>query len=427
VTDSPSDQGKQPDVAASQAANAPAAPPPRRARYQQKQRSFWQRVPLSVWILLPVAIASASWFGYRAWKGSRTVVTFVGIGGAPVPPLELQLFAEQLSFHQPSPPAPYATRKLDEGDTCVFGSEEVDRSALLRYSGPGIGTGYASITRGRQAEIRLAAPTQLQGRVGAIEGVFAMGLRTLGMQPVAGARVIGMGGGEHGLALCEAVTDADGRFALAGFSSDLGALFVRVLADGYSLASSNQFLDPNASVVVPMLPTKKITGRVALPAGLDASRLRVLAKGLPGVEARIAADGAFSLDHVPPQLEPRLLVHGLPIGFTHAQVNAHAGQDGIAIAIVPDVVLRGRVVERMRQLPMSGAMVWHDCGPIGGVTVHADEDGRFEIRGAPPGEIVLRAQCMVTTEDGEKETLSGERSVPIEAGKQVGEVILRID
>jgi hypothetical protein len=59
--------------------------------------------------------------------------------------------------------------------------------------------------------------------------------------------------------------------------------------------------------------------------------------------------------------------------------------------------------------------------------VHADEDGRFEIRGAPPGEIVLRAQCMVTTEDGEKETLSGERSVPIDAGKQVGEVILRID
>ena len=392
MTDSPSDQGKQPDVAASQAANAPAAPPPRRARYQQKQRSFWQRVPLSVWILLPVAIASASWFGYRAWKGSRTVVTFVGIGGAPVPPLELQLFAEQLSFHQPSPPAPYATRKLDEGDTCVFGSEEVDRSALLRYSGPGIGTGYASITRGRQAEIRLAAPTQLQGRVGAIEGVFAMGLRTLGMQPVAGARVIGMGGGEHGLALCEAVTDSDGRFALAGFSSDLGALFVRVLADGYSLASSNQFLDPNASVVVPMLPTKKITGRVALPAGLDASRLRVLAKGLPGVEARIAADGAFSLDHVPPQLEPRLLVHGLPIGFTHAQVNAHAGQDGIAIAIVPDVVLRGRVVERMRQLPMSGAMVWHDCGPIGGVTVHADGDGRFEIRGAPPGE----SRCRVS-------------------------------
>jgi hypothetical protein len=40
---------------------------------------------------------------------------------------------------------------------------------------------------------------------------------------------------------------------------------------------------------------------------------------------------------------------------------------------------------------------------------------------------MLRAQCTVTTEDNEKETLSGERSVSIEAGKQVGEVILRID
>ncbi|MFZ4430889.1 MAG: hypothetical protein ACOYPS_11100, partial [Phycisphaerales bacterium] len=126
------------------------------------------------------------------------------------------------------PPPPPRSGDMDTSIPCVFGSEEVARSALLRYSGPGIGTGYASITRGRQSEIRLAAPAQLQGRVGALEGVFAMGLRTLGMQPVAGARVIGMGGGEHGIALCEAVTDSEGRFALADFSSDLGALFVRV-------------------------------------------------------------------------------------------------------------------------------------------------------------------------------------------------------
>ena len=386
-----------------------------------------QRVPISVWILAPLAVVTAGWMSFRAWKGSRTVVTFVGAGGAPVPPLELQLFHEQLSFAAPSPPAPYFTQSLADGNEVVFGADEVPQSALLRYSGKGIGVGFASITRGRPAQIQLAAQGALEGRVGTAAGLFAMGLRTLGMEPVAGARVLAMGGGEHGIALCETTTDADGRFRLEGFSSDLPALGVRVLAKGYALAFSSQFLEPDLSVVVPMLQTQAIRGRVSLPDGVSHERLRVLAKGLPGVESAIAADGTFELDHVGPTLEPRLLVHGLPTGLTHAQVNAHAGQDEVAITVVADVVIRGRVVERMRQSPMAGALVWHDSGPNGGVNVQADDDGRFEIRGAPPGQLVLRAQCTIRTEDGEKETLAGERSIAIEAGKDLGEVVVRVD
>lgn len=410
---------------------APAAasmPAPRRPRYQQKPRSFWQRVPLSVWILLPVAVASVGWFSFRAWKSSRTVVTFALADGGPPPKLELQLFCEQLSFASPSPPVPYATRATEPGETSVvFGPEDVEGSAVLRYAGKGVGIGYATITRGRQYEISLVPAAATEGRVGTTSGIFAMGLRTLGMEAVAGARVIGMGGGEHGVALCETVTDAEGRFRLEGFAADLPSIGIRVLAKGCALAFSNQFVEPGASVVVPMLPTRPLRGRVALPSGVASSGLRVLAKGLPGVEARIADDGSFEMDHVPPDLEPRLLVHGLPAGFTHAQVNAHAGQHDVAIQVVGDIEIRGRVVERMRQLPMGGAMVWHDCGPAGGVKVRADGDGRFSIRGAPPGELSLRAQCEVKTEDGEKETLSGERKLVLELGKDPGEVIVRID
>lgn len=406
---------------------AGATPRSSRPRYQQKQRSALQKVPLSVWILAPIAIVTAGWLSFRAWKGSRTVVTFVGAGGAPVPPLELQLFHEQLAFTAPSPPTPYFTQLLADGNEIVFGADEVPQSALLRYSGKGIGVGFASITRGRPAEIRLAAPGSVEGRVGTAAGLYAMGLRTLGMEPVVGARVVAMGGGEHGIALCESVTDAEGRFRLEGFSSDLPALGIRVLAKGYALAFSSQFLEADLSVVVPMLSTQSIRGRVTLPDGVSHERLRVLAKGLPGVESVVAADGSFELDHVGPTLEPRLLVHGLPTGLTHAQVNAHAGQEGIAIKVVPDVVIRGRVIERMRQSPMAGAMVWHDSGPNGGVTVQADDDGRFEIRGAPAGQLMLRAQCTIRTEDGEKETLAGERSIAIEAGKELGEVVVRVD
>lgn len=385
-------------------------------------------MPLSVWILLPVAVASVGWFSFRAWKASRTVVTFTRADGGAPPRVELQLFREQLSFASPSPPVPYATRFTEPGEnSIVLGPEDIDGSAVLRYSGDGVGIGYATLARGRQHEIALAPAVATEGRVGTTSGIFAMGLRTLGMEAIAGARVIGMGGGEHGVALCETVTDAEGRFRLDGFAADLPSIGIRVLAKGCALAFSNQFVEPGISVVVPMLPTTPLRGRVRLPQGISTSGLRVLAKGLPGIEARLMEDGSFEMDHVPPNLEPRLLVHGLPAGFTHAQVNAHAGQDDVAIAVVADVEVRGRVVERMRQLPMGGAMVWHDCGPAGGVKVKADGDGRFSIRGAPPGELLLRAQCEVRTEDGEKETLSGERKLVLEAGNDPGEVIVRID
>ncbi len=401
---------------------------PRRPRYQQKSRSFWQRVPLSVWTLLPITFASIGWFSFQAWKSSRSVVVFLRADGGAPPQLELQLFREQLSFASPSPPSPYAIRRLESGeDSIVFGPKEVDGSAVLRYSGTGVGVGYATITRGKEHEITLAQPAAADGRVGTTSGIFAMGLRTLGMEAVAGARVIGMGGGEHGVALCETVTDAEGRFRLEGFAADLPSIGIRVLAKGCALAFSNQFVEPGVSVVVPMLPTKPLRGRVTLPIGIEVSGLRVLAKGLPGVEAKLAADGSFEMDHVPPNLEPRLLVHGLPAGFTHAQANAHAGQVDVAIAVVADVEVRGRVVELLRQLPMGGAMVWHDCGPAGGVKVQADSDGRFSIRGAPPGDVLLRAQCAIKTEDGEKETLSGERKLVLEDGKDPGEVVVRIN
>ncbi|MEQ1634313.1 MAG: hypothetical protein ABL997_18170, partial [Planctomycetota bacterium] len=99
----------------------------------------------------------------------------------------------------------------------------------------------------------------------------------------------------------------------------------------------------------------------------------------------------------------------------------------VAIEIVASAVLRGRVVERNSLIPMGGAMVWHDCGPAGGATVQADDGGYFVLERVPGGEVLLRAQREHKNPEGDRETLSGERRVRVEAGVDQSDVIVRID
>lgn len=416
-----------PNPSGSTAPSAVVTAPNARPRFRSKPKSRLARVPLSIWILVPLTIVTAAVFGYLRWANSRTLLTFVPPPDVAMPALELQLFPEQLAFNQPSPPPPLATLVLEQGNEIVLDKELVPGAAMLRWSGKGVGTGFANITRGRATVIPLTAPAVVKGRIGTAQGFYAMGLRSLGLKAIAGARVVAMGGGEHGVPLCETRTDADGRYELSGFASALPVVGVRVLAPGYGVAFTNQFVGSDDPLIVPLLATKPIRGRVALPAGVDAAALRVLAKGLPGIEAAVASDGSFELDHVPPGLEPRLLVHGLPVAFTHPLVHAIAGNDAVAIEIVASASLRGRVVERNTLIPMGGAMVWHDCGPAGGATVQADDGGYFVLERVPGGEVLLRAQRELKNPEGDRETLSGERRVRVEAGVDQSDVIVRID
>ncbi len=245
--------------------------------------------------------------------------------------------------------------------------------------------------------------------------------------PVAGARVLGLGGGEHGVVLCEATSDADGHFVLSGFAGDTACLAVRVLAPGYAIASVTCQLPVADEVVVPLVETRRIEGAVGLPPEVPAASVRLLARGLPGVDCAIAADGTFVLDHVPPDVEPRLLVYGLDDAWTHPLVRAAAGDRAVRLLVVRAATVHGRIVDRQTHQPIGRAMVWHENGPAGMVAVDADENGRFELGRAPPGEIVVRAQVAAADPFGHSETRTGERRITIEAGKDVDGVVVGID
>lgn len=406
--------------------STPSAGARTRRRYEPKPRTFVQRVPVSLWILVPFAIASLAYYGYRAWQRSRTVVTFAMADGGAVPSLEIALFPEQFAFASPSPPPPIATVRHEGGDVLVLSNEGLPESFLLRWQGNGLGTGVTSVVRMRPTSIRLTPPAGIDGRVGEPTGFLAFGLRTLGMRPAADARVLCMGAGEHGVVLAESRTDRDGRFRLEGFASDLPVVSLRVLAAGCALATTSHFVN-GPGALVPVVPTQPLRGRVALPPGVEAKGLLVLCKGLPGVQAEVAADGSFELEHVPPTLEPRLLVHGLPAPFTHALVHGSAGQDGVTIEVVKGASVRGLVLDRATREPMAAAMVWHDCGPTGGATATTDAAGFFAFDRVPAGKVLVRAQVESGANPTDRTVLTGEQTLTVVVDAEPKNVVVLVD
>ncbi|MGE3173396.1 MAG: hypothetical protein AB7O97_12290 [Planctomycetota bacterium] len=419
-------------AASNDSSSDPSNDPTRqRSRYRPRQRSALERIPISVRIVAPVLVLAAAWGGYRAWRSGQTLVTFVPVAeAAAVPPLELTFYPEFVTFAQPSPPPQLFALRLEGRAEVRIGPELVPDTALVRYRGDGVGAGYARVVRGRATEpLQLHPPGTLRGRVGTPRGFYGFGLRALGLEPIAGARVFGLGGGQNGVPLCEATTDADGWFELAGFSQGLPALGVRVLAPGFALAFANQPLGGD-SPVVPLVATQPITGRVEFTTeapDVDRTVLRVLAKGLPGLDAVLQDSGAFALDHVPPNLQPRLLLHGLPPTWTHRLVHAAPGDRSVVIAVEPAARVRGVVVDDLTQQPLPGAMVWHENGPAGWVQTEADGQGRFELGLVPAGAIEVRAQHTRTDAVGDKITTSGVLRLQVGSGEDRDGVAVRLN
>lgn len=376
---------------------------------------------------MPALLAVAAVTGYRVWQEGRTVLEFVR-DGAPPPRLVLTVFPDQFSFAAPSPPPPLGELTCEDGSV-VLDAASIPGRALVRYAGEGVGTGYVAVQAGnRLPPIRLGPPARLSGRVGEPQGVFVFGLRCLGLSPVAGARVLGLGGGEHGVLLCETTTGADGRFELHGFDAGLSGLGIRVLQPGFAVAHVDWIRGGDREgPIVPLLRTKPIRGRVAAPHDCDPGTLLVLAKGLPGVATQVAADGAFVLDHVPPDLEPRLLLYGLPERFTHGLVRASAGQEGVLFAVMRSATVRGYVVERASQRPVAGALVWHPHGPAGQITVESAADGSFVLPRVPPGEVVIGAQFTSVDQLGQKDEFSGTRRLFLQEGVDQDRILIEID
>ncbi len=393
-----------------------------RARSHARRR---RRLPIAGVVLLFAGALTGVWYGYLHWLSRRVTVHFTRQGVA-VPALQLTFFPDQLAFAAPSPPPPIGQLRLDGQTAVSLDAELVPERAVVRYSGPGVGTGFVFVRLGQDVpSIELRPGKVLHGRVGEPIGLWCYGWRCAGFRPVADAEVVLMGGGEHGIDLASARTDSDGRFTLEGIDGELDGLGLRARAKGFAIGhlALGRLVDGgDTGPVFALARTRAMTGKVILPASVVVTALRVLARGLPGVEATLASDGTFVLDHVPPGVEPRLVLHGLPPTLTHAPVRAQAGV-ALRIDVVPGAVVRGRVVDAETKAPLAGALVF--CGEQD--AVRADAHGCFELRQLLPGEVEIQAQWQVT--DARRHTVqrAGRRRVSLASGKIMDEIVITID
>jgi len=153
----------------------------------------------------------------------------------------------------------------------------------------------------------------------------------------------------------------------------------------------------------------------------------VLAKGLPGVQAMVRDDGSFELDHVPPQLQPRLLLYGLLPGFTCRATHAKVGDEDVRLRVLPAVTVRGYVLDQMTQRPLAGALVWQDHGPVGPTVVRTVGDGSFVLGSVPVGEITIAAQHRSTDTAGKSYVCTGSRRLEVKEGLGHDNVIIRVN
>jgi hypothetical protein len=366
--------------------------------------------------LLCAGGAVAVWLVLRARAASHVTMTFASVSGA-VPALELTFFPERLAFAAISPPPPLGELRTEPTASVTVGRELVPQRAVVRYRGQGVGTGYAHVELGRELPtVQLRPPTPFAGRVGEPIAVWCFGWRCAGLQPVAGAEVIVMGGGEHGVPLASAVTDADGRFVVEGVDTALDGLGLRVKARGFAIAHEPLArMRPEATSypVTALARARACVGRVHVPAEVDAARLRVLARGLPGVHTVPAADGQFVLDHLPLGMQPRLLLDGLPP--TWAYTAARASPDApVRIDVVPAAVVRGRVVDAVTRRPLPEALVWSGEGDA----VRSDSDGRYELARLLPGPAVIEAKWQTAGDPRRRQTFAGSSEIELVAGRE---------
>ncbi|HEX5050552.1 MAG TPA: carboxypeptidase regulatory-like domain-containing protein [Planctomycetota bacterium] len=381
------------------------------------------RPPIALFVLLACATAAAGWWGYRHWQTGRVTLCFEPAGSA-MPVLELTVFPEQLAFAAPSPPPPLGQVRLDGGTSVVLTGDLVPREAVVRYAGPGVGTGFVFVRLGQVLPaIHLRPGRLLQGRVAEPIGFWCYGWRCAGLQPVAGAEVTVMGGGEHGIDLGSARTDAEGNFTIDGIDSELDGLGLRVRASGFAIAHQTLGrVDDDTWPIVALARTQPVMGRIVAPPGLDPSSLRVLARGLPGVDTRPERDGTFVLDHVPAGMEPRLLLYDLPPTWTYATVRGHA-KTPVQIDIVAGAVVRGRVIDAETKAPLAGALVYYGDQDA----VRADASGNFELQHVVPGDIEIQAQFQVDVTRRRSVQRYGSRRARLEPGQALEEFVVAVD
>ena len=337
-----------------------------------------------------VAISLGIWHGLGWYEQNYLPIRFAG-EGVEVPELELTFFPDQLAFVAPSPPPPLGSETI-ASDSVTVGAALCPERSVLRYAGEGVGAGFVHVQLDRPFEqVSLRPPASLSGRVGEPVHYWSMGWRCTGFLPVADAEVVVMGGGEHGVDLVRARTDERGEFTVTGFDGQLDALGLRVRAPGFAvlhkgIVDLDAHADERALLVLERAPLRRGAVVVMPGLGIAPEDLLLLARGLPGVQARPDPSGKVAFDHVPLGMEARVLVYGLPPLV--AQTEARTERDGqFEVQVVAGAVVRGRVLG-VDLAPRPGALVW-----IGQQTpVRTDGDGRFELTNQLPGKQAITAQ-----------------------------------
>jgi hypothetical protein len=389
-------------------------PSPRRARAAARPLPLR---PLAL-ALLCAGGAVAVWLVVRAHAANHVTLGFERVDGDKVvPPLELTFFPERLAFAAISPPPALGELRTDGSASVSVGRDVVPERAVVRYRGDGVGTGYVHVELGREVPLlKLRAPTPFAGRIGEPIGLWCFGWRCAGLQPVAGAEVVVMGGGEHGVPLASAVTDADGRFVVEGIDGSLDGLGLRIKARGFAIAHEPlPRMRPEASSypVVAITRGYACVGRVHVPAELDAAKLRVLARGLPGVHTVPSPDGHFVLDHLPIGVQPRLLLDGLPPTWAHAPGSASADAP-VRIDVVAGAIVRGRVLDAGTRRPLADALVWCNDGDA----VRSDASGRYELARQLPGPAAVGAKWDTAGDPRRRVAFGGTTEVELVAGRE---------
>ncbi len=376
------------------------------------------RLGVALGIVAIAACAGFVWFVLDWFDSGRTTITFAA-GGAGAPDVDMTFFPDRLAFASPSPPRSIG-RLAAHGAKATVGTELVPGNAVVCYRAPGFGTGFRAVRLGESVQVELRAPGTLRGQVVEPIASWCFGWRCAAQLPIAGAEVLVMGGGEHGIVLGNARTDGDGRFVIDGIDVALDGLGFRVLAPGFAIAHRPVERDAG-DTAVPLARSRVSEGRVRLPAGIDPTTLHVLARGLPGVQAQLASDGSFRLDHVPVDTQPRLLVHGLPPTMAHAL--ARATGDPVVIDVVLGAAVRGRVVDAGTRTPITEALVY--CGEDH--AVRTDSRGEFELTGLLPGATEIRAQQDVRVPRHRPQVRSGREHVALEPGKVIENIVVAVE
>jgi hypothetical protein len=359
-------------------------------------------VPLIVAVLVAVKLLGARSHGtIRFGIGAESLVPAAAV---------LEVFPYDDSGIATCPPAPAAALTGEVGDGLALDAAGLPPRAIAVVRAEDGSRGWTYFDRSRpNVQVDLSAAVPLHGRVANSNGV--------GLSRV---RVEVLAVDKYGPRLGAAETGVDGSYSIEGIGH--GIVCVRAFHPGYSASAAGGLFrgDP---IDLTLLTTRPVVGRVVAPPEVQLRDLELAVFRLPGVSTRVHEDGLFYLDQLPPSpTRARLLLQGLPPGFTHRQVLATAGDAELVIRVERACRARGRVVAS-GGAAVPGAFVMHNHGPRGVVGVHCGSGGEFELDAVPSGEVDIEAFSPESFRGG---GLAGVRRETFEEGRDRSGIEVRV-